>query len=472
MPRRSNQQHNEQLNAIETIVRSAAEPLDVGAIKAKTEEVLGRKPPRRTLNRWLEVLVAHGRLKRIGGGRQTRYHFAGDDTSIREPAPHEPKDASTDEEFIPLSLAGEELRALVRKPLGARVPVGYHEAFLRDYAPGNTWYLSEPVRARLHELGRTPEDARPAGTFARQVYERLLIDLAWSSSRLEGNTYSRLDTQNLLERGIRAEGKDAAEAQMILNHKKAIELLVEQAEEIGFNAYTIRNLHAALSENLLDDPMWEGHLRARAVMISGTTYVPLAIPQRIEELFTVMLDRATAIPDPFEQAFFMMVQFPYLQPFVDVNKRTSRLAANISLIKGNLCPLSFVGVPERAYVEGTIGVYEHGKVALLRDVFVWAYERSCQQYKVVRESMGDPDPIRLAYRAELAEVVRDVVIARDIPDEEIIRAYAVRARIPGEDREPFVKIARKLLSALHGGNIARYGIQGVELEAWRRMTNR
>lgn len=468
MPRRSKQQYVEQLKAIETIVRTADEPLDITVIRARTAEAIGRKPLRRTLNRWLEELVAQGRIIRIGGGPQTRYQFAGDASSIQQTAAREPNDASTEEEFIPLSLAGEELRALVRKPLGARVPVGYHEAFLRDYEPGETWYLSEPVRARLHELGRTPDDARPAGTFARQVYERLLIDLAWSSSRLEGNTYSRLDTENLLERGIRAEGKDAAEAQMILNHKKAIELLVEQAEEIGFNAYTIRNLHAALSENLLDDPMWEGQLRARAVMISGTTYVPLAIPQRIEELFGVMLDRAATIPDPFEQAFFMMVQLPYLQPFVDVNKRTSRLAANIPLIKGNLCPLSFVGVPERAYVEGTIAVYEHGKVALLRDVFVWAYERSCQQYKVVRESMGEPDPIRLRYRSELAEVVREVVLSREAPQEAQLRRWAgAKGSVDQRDQEAFARVAMTLLTELHEGGIARYEIRPPEFVAWK-----
>ena len=97
------------------------------------------------------------------------------------------------------------------------------------------------------------------------------------------------------------------------------------------------------------------------------------------------------IPDAIEQAFFVMVHLPYLQPFIDVNKRTSRLAANISLIRANLCPLSFVDVPEHTYTEGTLGVYENRNIALLRDVFVWAYERSCGQFKVLREAMGDPD---------------------------------------------------------------------------------
>lgn len=472
MPRRSDQQHQAQLRAIEDILRAAQAPLDRSAIALKASGALGSEPPPRTLSRWLQELVEDGRVERVGKGRQSRYRLSRTEPSANEPAAQETAATAEEEDYIPLSPPGEEVRAMVRKPLSARPPVGYVEAFLRDYSPGKTWYLTDPMRQRLHELGRTPDDARAAGTFARQVYERLLIDLAWSSSRLEGNTYSRLDTQNLLERGIRANGKDAAEAQMILNHKKAIELLVEQAEDIGFNAYTIRNLHAALSENLLDSPTSEGELRTRAVMISGSSYVPTAIPQRIVELFGVMLERAAAIPDPFEQAFFMMVQLPYLQPFADVNKRTSRLAANISLIKGNLCPLSFVGVPERAYVEGTLGVYEQGKIALLRDVFVWAYERSCQQYKVVRESMGEPDPIRLRYRGELADVVRAVVVAGEAPRDEVLGAHATRVAIPEGDRVAFVGVAAELLAALHDGNFARYGVRPSEYSAWRRGVER
>jgi Fic family protein len=93
--------------------------------------------------------------------------------------------------------------------------------------------LAEPVRQRLHELGRSPAGERPAGTYARHILNRLLVDLSWASSRLEGNTYTRLDTQNLIEFGMVAEGKNQLEAQMILNHKAAIEMLVENAGEIA-----------------------------------------------------------------------------------------------------------------------------------------------------------------------------------------------------------------------------------------------
>ncbi len=131
------------------------------------------------------------------------------------------------------------------------------------------------------------------------------------------------------------------ETQMLLNHKDAIELLVEQAAEVGFNRYTILNLHALLSNNLLPDPQACGRLRTTPVKIGGSVYHPLEVPQLIDECFGQILTFTSKIEDPFEQAFFTMVHLPYLQPFLDVNKRVSRLAANIPLIRRNLCPSPF-----------------------------------------------------------------------------------------------------------------------------------
>ncbi len=203
----------------------------------------------------------------------------------------------------------------------------------------------EPIRTELLAHGQAVGADEPAGTYARRIAHRLLIDLSWNSSRLEGNTYSLLETERLIQEGEAASGKGALEAQMILNHKDALEFLIDSAGEIDFNRYTLLNLHALLSDNLLADPMACGRLRSISVGIGRTVFLPLEGPQRIEECFQQILDTAAAIADPFEQAFFAMVHLPYLQPFEDVNKRVSRLAANIPLIKRNLCPLSFVDVP-------------------------------------------------------------------------------------------------------------------------------
>src|SRR5579863_6110423 len=154
---------------------------------------------------------------------------------------------------------------------------------------------------------------------------------------------------------------------------------------LGFNRYTILNLHGILAQNLLHDEGAEGRLRRIPVGIEKSAFHPLEVPQLIEECFNQVLATAAAIQDPFEQSFFAMAQLPYLQPFDDVNKRVSRLAANIPFIKRNLLPLSFIDVPRPLYTDALLGVYEQNDTSLLRDVFVWAYERSAQQYAAVRQ---------------------------------------------------------------------------------------
>ena len=385
--------------------------------------------PRRTLQRHLARLVTDDRIRSEGQAAARRYL----------PVQVRLSDAALIEPLIDarawMSDAGGEVERLVRRPLMQRKLVGYQRALLDAYRPNVDAYLPPAMRRHLYELGRSPDGDRPAGTYAREILDRLLIDLSWASSRLEGNTYTRLDTQNLIAFGQVAEGKDQREAQMILNHKGAIEMLVEDAATVGFNRYTIQNLHALLADDLLPDPDAAGRLRSILVGITGTTYQPTGIPQVIEEAFDTLLGKADLIDDPFEQALFVMVHIPYLQPFEDVNKRVSRLAANIPLIKRNLAPLSFVDVPERAYVDGILGVYELNRVELLRDLFVWAYERSCQRYTQLREALPAPNPLRLRYRNELGEVVRETVRRGDALDIGAVRARG-RELVSAAEAEP------------------------------------
>src|SRR5262249_50668132 len=154
--------------------------------------------------------------------------------------------------------------------------------------------------------------------YARQILSRLLIDLSWNSSRLEGNTYSLLDTKRLIEFGQEAQGGNRLEAQMLLNHKDAVEFLVGDAAEIGFNRYTILNLHAILANNPLADQSACGRIRHIGVGIEWSVYHPPATPQLLEERFEQLVATDAVIGDPFEQSFFVMTQLPYLQPFDDV----------------------------------------------------------------------------------------------------------------------------------------------------------
>jgi Fic family protein len=283
---------------------------------------------------------------------------------------------------------------------------------------------------------------------------------------LEGNTYSRLDTERLIEFGQAAEGKDAMETQMILNHKSAIEYLVHDTEHAGVTPETIIALHAFLSDGLLADPLSCGRLRNRAVDIGGSVYLPIAMPQRIEELFGIVMTMAAEISDPFEQSFFLMVHLPYLQPFEDVNKRVSRLAANIPLIQHNLCPLSFIDVPQQAYVDAVLGIYELNRVELLRDVYVRAYERSCQQYVAVQQQLVPPDIIRLRYRNELAEMMRAIVRDGLATDEASI-VEGIPHTVSQDDRQRFAVLIQNELKALHAGNAIRFGLRPLEFSVWQ-----
>jgi hypothetical protein len=470
----SNAEIARQLASIDVLLQAHADGVTLPRLLDEYARDTGERMARRTMLRRLTQLAAEGRVGIEGSARATQYRplVVTLSPEVRETAPRAtvdpPAESTVEEAYIPLSAEGEEVRALIRRHVSARTPVGYDPEFLERYQPGVTWYLPEATRTRLHELGRTPAAERPAGTYAREIYEQLLLDLSWASSRLEGNTYTRLDTKELLRYGREPEGKDIVETQMILNHRAAIELLVEQAEDVGFNRQTFFGLHAALAENLVGDRRNEGGLRRQIVGIGGTTYIPLGIPQKVEEQFSLILEKAGEIPDPFEQAFFVMVHLPYLQPFIDVNKRTSRLGANLPLIKANLCPLSFVDVPEGAYVDGTLGVYELQRVELLRDVFVWAYERSCAQYAVVREAVGRPDPFRLAYRGQLHEVVRDMVRQVVLPDAAGLEAWGAAHGIATDDLPTFVDAARAELLDLHEGALRRYGLRPSEFEAWDR----
>jgi hypothetical protein len=205
------------------------------------------------------------------------------------------------------------------------------------------------------------------------------------------------------------------------------------------------------------------------VGIEGTVFHPLEMPQLIDECFQKILDTAATISDPFEQAFFALAHLAYLQGFEDVNKRVSRLAANIPLIRGNLCPLSFVDVPERAYIDGVLGIYELNRIELMRDVFVWAYQRSSARYSAVRQSLGEPDPFRLRYRALVAEVVAGVVRAGlDKKAATVLVQQRAAEHVPPEDKARFVEIVETEIMSLHEGNIARYRLRPADYHAWRQ----
>ncbi|MDB4673803.1 Fic family protein [Verrucomicrobiales bacterium] len=490
--------HKNIRNDLIQVLIEANSPLAISEILENTQV----EASRRTVQRHLEQLENEGAVMQSGRARATRYEVSpsletrvGEKTAMDAPAPksvdynsiqfpgresalgilHHPSSSPTEVELpsllsnrAPLSTEAQNTREIIRQDQALRKPVGYQRSFLDSYIPNKTRYLPAKLAKQLRREGQSKDMAElPPGTYARTVLDRLLIDLSWNSSRLEGNTYSLLETDHLLNQRRSADGPRFLEAQMIINHKEAIEFLVDDPMALGYDRYTYFNLHAILSQGLLASPKGEGRIRDIKVGISGTVFHPENTIQVIEECFMTILEKAGQISDPLEASFFLMVHLPYLQPFEDCNKRVSRIGCNLPLIQANLAPFSFVGVPKRDYTDAILAVYELNDVSILRDVFAWAYRQSAAQYAIIREELGEPDPMRVRYREELKECVRSVVVAGlDKPSAASAVRRWTKQEVTASHQERFIEIAEGLLISLSEGNIVRMRIRKSEFDAW------
>ena len=426
--------------------------------------------PDRTLRNWLRELVKDGSIESKGERKGRRYH-------LRTPA--------VLPRTVQLVLEGQQPPAVqpifsahshtlirrVEAPLYDRPPATYREDWLRNYVPNESAYLTEERRRELAALGRRDPIYGRAGTFVKKIYNRLLIDLAFNSSRLEGNTYTLLDTERLLLHGAAAPGKLDAERVMILNHKEAIGYLVRSAERLQADEVTIRTLHYLLADSLVA-PGAAGQIRDESIRVSGTTYAPIDGRERLTRLLLSMLEKSRAIEDPFEQSLFLLVHISYLQAFIDVNKRTARLASIIPLIRGDYAPQSFVEVDQRAYLSATIAVYELNEVEPLADVYVWCYRRSCQRFDTTVQVVGF-DEVAALYRTPRRALVTELVRAKVPPDEvaEWITANVPNAVQP-QHREKFLSDVLAEVDNLDASRIGGLGITSQELEAWQRLRAR
>lgn len=393
-----------------------------------------------TVWRALKRLVDEGRLEVTGKARATGYILAG----------------------------AAVVHAHLQVPYNRRKPATYNREFLDHYIPDKSFYLGEADRQRLHEAGRPMPPTLPAGTYARRILERLLVDLSWASSHLEGNTYSILETERLIRFGEEASGKDRKETVMILNHKEAIQYVVDNINDITISRQDIFNLHALLADGLLTDPAMAGRLRRMPVGITHSSYRPLGEQFAIEEEFDILIQKAAVISDPFEQSFFLLVQVPYLQAFDDINKRTSRIASNIPLLKTDLAPMSFLTMDDGEYIDGLIGIYELNNVSLLREVYIDAYLTSAENYRVLRAEVETPEKAALAYRDFVRKAVRRCVLEWKAFRPENIMAMAIEAGIPETDREQVVNYIGDEFNSLHEGNIIRYRLRPEDLAAINR----
>lgn len=216
-------------------------------------------------------------------------------------------------------------------------------------------------------------------TIQKKELERLIIELSWKSSKIEGNTYTLLDTEKLILENKEAVGHDKMEAQMILNHKDAFNFVRENKEQ--FKTITRKNLEE-LHATLVKDLSVDLGIREKPVGIVGSIYRPLDNTYQITEAITALSLAVSRMSTPYVKALVALLGIGYIQPFEDGNKRTSRLMANALLMAHNCAPLSYRSIDENEYREAMLVFYELNLIMPFKKIFINQYEFAAKNYAV------------------------------------------------------------------------------------------
>jgi len=211
----------------------------------------------------------------------------------------------------------------------------------------------------------------------KKEFERLAIDLSWKSSQIEGNTYSLLETEKLLKEKETAAGKTKEEAVMLLNHKDALDFIIETPDYLfPLSVSKIEDIHSILVKEL----DVERNLRKRRVGISGTNYRPLDNQFQISEALKDTCDLINKKSNVFEKALLALVLISYIQPFMDGNKRTARIVSNAILMNEKYCPLSFRTVDSIDYKKAMLLFYEQNNISNFKEIFIDQFEFAVNTY--------------------------------------------------------------------------------------------
>ncbi len=211
----------------------------------------------------------------------------------------------------------------------------------------------------------------------KKEQERLAIDLSWKSSQIEGNTYSLLETERLLKEKETAEGKTKDDAIMLLNHKEALDFIIENPNYLNLlNISGIEDIHSILIKDLGVDR----NIRKRRIGISGTNYKPLDNEYQIKEALNNMCELVNNHESVFEKALLLLVLISYIQPFGDGNKRTARIVSNAVLLSNEYCPISFRTINSVEYKKAMLLFYEQNNITAFKKIFMDQFEFAVKTY--------------------------------------------------------------------------------------------
>ena len=315
----------------------------------RTEIMAGltKAPSDSTMKRLLSAAVKEGNIETVGRGPATKYKLT--------PQAHV---------TMPLDLA-----TYFDKDIDEReVQESFNFDLIRDVLPKVEIFTKEELEV-LNDAQIEFEKNTEGMTELeyRKEMERLGVDLSWKSSQIEGNTYSLLETERLLKDKQTASGKTKEEAVMLLNHKDALDFVLDIPDYLKeLSVHRIEDIHSILTKEL----EVERNIRHRRVGITGTNYRPLDNEFQIREALEDTCTLVNGKDNVFEKAFLTLVLLSYIQAFVDGNKRTARITSNAILIANGYCPISFRTVDSIDYKKAMLMFYEQNNIAAFKKIFI------------------------------------------------------------------------------------------------------
>jgi Fic family protein len=310
-----------------------------------------------TIKREIQKLLAEGLIVAIGRGKSTRYEIS-----------------KAFELIHPIDI---ELYFL--KEIDDRNIKLYFDHSLIKETLRSTPIFTTAELIHLNNLQNTftGNVSKLSQTQFKKEFERLAIDLSWKSSQIEGNTYSLLETEKLLKEQETATGKTKDEAIMLLNHKAALDFILDHPAYLQpVSLAAIEDIHSILIKELDVDR----NVRNRRIGITGTNYQPLDNEFQIKEAMGDMCALINRRENIFEKALLAIALISYIQPFVDDNKRTARIITNAILINHNYCPISFRTVNSMDYKKAMLIFYEQNNISAFKKIFMDQFEFAVKAY--------------------------------------------------------------------------------------------
>lgn len=253
------------------------------------------------------------------------------------------------------------------------------EEFNFEIYPDLLEIFSKTEKEKLEKLNQEYQKniANSTPTILKKELERLVIELSWKSSKLEGNTYTLLDTEKLIKESIESQGHSHEEAVMILNHKKALDYIIKNKKDFKkIDTEKIQKLHSLLVKDL----KIQTHFRKKKVGIIGTKYKPLAEQKKIELAVKELCKAINKEKYPLAKALIAVAMISYIQAFEDGNKRTARILATALLLAHDYCPLSYRNVDEYDYKKAIILFYEQNNITFIKQLFTEQFEFAVNEY--------------------------------------------------------------------------------------------